>query len=289
MPSVTSAQPAPRSIPMDRILSLPPFPAVARKLLALVARPNFTILEVSHCVRSDAVFSAEVLRLANSAMMGLRYEVVSIMHAISVLGMERLKNVVLTVAMRDFLRGGKQAGMVRLCWRHNLATALAAEELAQACSIEKSDAYTAGLLHDLGRLALVSAYPSEHAAAKECWGFEGEEALAREERHFGINHREAGLLLAEKWGLPSMLREVMSMGSAPRSGPFTVVRLIAVAGGVADRVGFSLSEPSLAWDPEWLHQELPAPAWSQIAPRLDGLQESLLMKINLFESEFLQG
>ena len=60
-----------------------------------MGKPNFTIPEVSQLIRSDAVFAAEVLRLANSAMLGLRYEVMSIMHAISVLGMDRLQSLVM--------------------------------------------------------------------------------------------------------------------------------------------------------------------------------------------------
>ena len=287
--AASSQSAPPRSIPVHRILELPPFPAVARKLMTLMGKPSFTIPEVSQLIRSDAVFAAEVLRLANSAMLGLRYEVMSIMHAISVLGMDRLQTLVMTVAMRDFLRGGKQPGLVRLCWRHNLATALVAEELAESCWIEKSDAYTGGLLHDLGRLALISAFPTEYAAAVDCWSQPGEQALQCEEQALGINHHEAGLVLADKWGLPSPMRELLSTSLIPKTGPFTVPRLVSIACGLADRLGFMLGEPSAGWDMEWLEGELPPEMWLRAAPKAAALQDSIPMKINLFECEFLPG
>jgi HD-like signal output (HDOD) protein len=68
----------PRSIPVNRIIELPPFPPVARKLMSLVAKPKVTIPEVSTLIRSDAAFAAEVLKLVNSATMALRHEVRSV-------------------------------------------------------------------------------------------------------------------------------------------------------------------------------------------------------------------
>ncbi len=279
----------PQSLPVDRLVTLPPFPAVARKLMVLLARPNFTVLEASHLVRSDAVFAGEVLRLANSAMMGLRYEVVSIMHAISVLGMDRLRNLVLTVAMRDFVRGAKPVGILRLCWRHNLAAALLAEALADDCHIERSDAYTAGLMHDLGRLALVAACPAEYGKVLAAAPASTKELLNCEDRLVGINHRDAGALLAEKWGLPSLLRELLCLGASPRTGPFTLPRLAIVACSLSDRIGFSLGECTDAWDLDWLRQQLPPGAWSRFAPKADALRDATLLRLNAFESEFLPG
>jgi HD-like signal output (HDOD) protein len=170
-----------------------------------------------------------------------------------------------------------------------LATALAAEAMAEACLLERSEAYTAGLLHDLGRLALVAAYPDEFATAAECWSRDGEAALRCEEEALGINHRQAGLLLAEKWGLPSILWGVLCTGMAPKNGPFTVTRLVCVACGVAERIGFSLRESNIAWDAEWLEQQLPSAAWARLGPKAELLRESIPLKINLFECEFLLG
>lgn len=273
---------------VDRILNLPPLPAVACKLLQVLSKPNFTLLDVSQLIRSDAVFAGEVLRLANSVLLGLRYEVVSIMHAISVLGVDRLQNLVLTVAMRDFIRGSRNLRMLRLCWRHNLAAALAAEALAEACGIAKSEAYIAGLMHDLGRLAMIAAYPVEYSDILECGGAEGER-LDLEERLLGINHRQAGGLLARAWGLPLVLHQVVCMDCAPARVPLTVVRVSFIACGLASRMGFPIGQCQDGWDSAWLEAELPPAVWGRVAPQAERLREQIPLKINLFECEFLAG
>ncbi len=232
-------------------------------------------------IRRDPAMAAEVLRLANSAMVGLRYEVMSIMHGISILGTSRLQSLVLTVGMRDFFQGGGSVAL-RYCWRHHLATALLAEDLAEPCAIERAEAYTAGLLHDLGYLALISAFPVEAEGLGETWSSLDASA---EQRIFGIDHRQAAVLLADAWGLPSTLRAVLEEpGDESR---MTVPRLIRIASDVADRLGFAvLPGPASEWDPEWLSMQLPPAAWTEISPRLAGLCESVPTKINLFECEF---
>lgn len=266
-------------------------PAVARQLLALLAKPNFTIPEVSQLIRADAVFAAEVLRLANSAMLGLRYEVMSIMHAISVLGVDRLRGLVLTVAMRRFLGTRSQAHLVKLCWRHNLATALWAESLAEPCGIERADGYAAGLLHDLGRLALIAAYPAEyHAAIEECREA-GPGAVWSEGRYLGIELAEANGLIADEWGLPSALRAVLCTCRPPGVGApgtlFTIPNLAYVACGLADRQGFTVAPHVPEWDEGWAADCLPASVWPGLTPSLEELRESVATRVNLFECEFL--
>lgn len=267
--------------PIERIQQLPTLPAVARKLTAVLAKPNFTIPEVSSLVRSDPAMAAEVLRLANSAMIGLRYEVMSIMHGISILGTSRLQSLVLTVGMRDFLRG-RQGPMMRQCWRHHLATAMVAEELAEDCSVERADAYTAGLLHDLGYMALISAFPAVAESLGETWA--GLDADA-ERGVFGLDHGQAALLLAEQWGLPSTVRAVLE-GPAD-DAMLTMPRVIAIASGLADRIGFAvLPGPVPDRDDKWLAAQLAPAVWANVSRRLGGLFESIPVKINLFECEF---
>lgn len=287
--SVSSPVAPPPNVPVDRLLALPPFPAVARKLMVLLAKPNVTIPEVSQLVRSDAVFAAEVLRLANSAMMSLRFEVVSIMHAISVLGMDRLKNLVMTVAMRDFIRGARQIRMLRLAWRHNLAGALMAEALAEACSLERPDAYTAGLLHDLGRLALIAAWPAEYEQVLAEATPGGEDLLSCEARIVGIDHQAAGEVLGREWGLPGSLRELLCLRNTASTGPFTLIRLAQLCCRLSDRVGFPIGQCGDGWDLDWLQQQLPPAAWARFSPKANGLRESVLIRVNAFEAEFLPG
>ena len=113
-------------------------------------------------LRIDPALSAEILRVSNSALYGLSRRVDNVSHAIVVLGTEVVKRLALTVALGRFSHGFLRNQGLRICWDHSVACALIAEELAQAMDVAKDRAYTAGLLHDVGRLALLACYPNEY-------------------------------------------------------------------------------------------------------------------------------
>jgi HD-like signal output (HDOD) protein len=274
---------------------------VARKLLSLVDRETSTIPEVTQIIRSDAAFASEVLRLANSAVLGLRYEVLSIMHAVTVLGMDRLRALVLTVALRDFLSGARHAELLRRCWRHNFASALVAEWLAASCWIERSDAYTAGLLHDLGQLALISLHPVEYTAMLDHALESRKDLLDAETATFGINHCQAGRWIAEHWGVPAKLRVIVCSESADHESPspgeaLPLSQLSALACCVANLTGFVLQPPTqpdhdqpseAALVATLLQSSLPPAVWNKVEPQILETVDSIPFKINVFETEFL--
>jgi putative nucleotidyltransferase with HDIG domain len=265
--------------------SLPPFPAVARKLLALLGSGNYTVPQVAALVKADAAFAVEVLRLANSALVGLRYEVVSIVHAISVLGTDRLRSLVLTVALRDLIASAKGQALVRACWRHNLAAALVAEAMADGCSLDSNDAYTAALLHDIGRLALVATFPARYPVD---WAEDGVEAMARETAVLGINHAEAGAIVAEQWQLPVELRRNLATQLVvPAPDAFTMAHLVSVACGVAGMLTPLLNGKRRDWSDSWIRERLPEKAWAAAEQCLDELRQAVPVQLDMLEAEFL--
>ncbi len=254
----------------------------------LVGRENVPIPDVSRLIRTDAAFTAEVLRLANSAMFGLRYEVVSILHAISVLGMDRLKALVLTVGMRDFLSGASQMELMKRCWRHNLASALSSEWLADYCRVDKSVAYTAGLLHDLGRLALMMMNPAQYHELIRMVEETGQDIAECEKLAFGIDTCEAGVWVAQDWSLPAALREVICCHHQIPPAAACELSLVAPLGcRVADSLGFTVMGPLPEDNHNWVRESLPADLWEKVETRLPELYEMVPFKINLFECEFL--
>ena len=118
------------------IQTLRPFPAVACHLMKLVdGATKVDFGEVSRVLMADAAFSSQVLRVANSALFGARYEIKSILQALCVVGVDRLHDLVVTIALKDYVGRGDNLFLDR-CWRHNLATALWCEALADHCNIE---------------------------------------------------------------------------------------------------------------------------------------------------------
>jgi len=267
--------------------SLPPFPPVAARLLRLVSNEIASFKEISDVIRTDAAISTEVLRLSNSAILGLRYEVKSVLHAVTLLGVERLKGLVVTVALRDFLCSIRHHQAFTRCWRHNLACALISESLADACWIDKGIAYTAGLMHDLGRLALLAAHPDEYGQLLQSCDNPAA-MLARERAAFGLDHAQAGHWLAADWELPDELSDVMASHHEPSSGdPSSLGNLVALGCRMADSFGFPVCGDAQELDRQWIEARLPATAWMKMEPQLDAIAAGVALKINLFECDFL--
>ena len=140
---------------------LPPFPPIASRLLGLLAREEGGLREISDLINKDAAFAAEVLRIANSSLFGLQSKISSILQSIAFLGTERVKGLAFTVAIRCYLKRALAHDILRRGWRHNLACAVIAEEMSGRLYLDGAQAYTAALMHDIGRLAFLAAYPRQ--------------------------------------------------------------------------------------------------------------------------------
>lgn len=220
------------------LINLPPFPAVAARILQLLLQENASVKDLSALVEMDIAFSTEILTLANSALFAFRSEITSILQASVLLGFERLKAIALTVGLRSYVRNFLTPGLLG-CWRHSLACALISEQIGPACLVEREQAYVAGLVHDIGRLALATiepvAYKKLMAEAEE----KSIDILAREEDLFGVDHPEAGKWLAEQWNLPKLFADVAALHhSEPAPGEPDMVGVVRVACRLADCIGF---------------------------------------------------
>jgi len=226
---------------------LPPFPAVAAQILQLVSKDDINLCEVGTLIGADPVFAADVLQIANSALFAISFHVRTIPHAIAVLGIERVKALALTRALGRYLAPALKVQALRRCWQHSLAGAILAERLARTCGIDRELAYTAGLLRDIGRLALLVKYPQPYANMLFVTQEHGFDLLATERDLFDVDHCQAGYWLAEKMQLPPELCEVVSRHHEDSTdAPFGLVQLAHVADLMSDALGFgvfSLVEP----------------------------------------------
>ena len=130
-------------------LRMPPFPQVALKVLQLASDENVQLSKLGELISSDPAFASEVLTIANSLLYAPRYPIKSILQAIEVLGAGHLQGLCLTVGVRAYL--GKSLGhpAMRTLWRHNMACALIAQQIASAGTMDRDIAYTAGVMHGI--------------------------------------------------------------------------------------------------------------------------------------------
>jgi putative nucleotidyltransferase with HDIG domain len=223
------------------IKNLPPFPAVALQLMGLLDS-DVPVKDVVKLLRMDSALSAEILRVSNSPLYGLSRHVDSVSHAVVVLGGDAVKRLALTVALGRFTQKFMKHKGLRRCWDHSVACALIAEDLAEFAGQTQARAYTTGLLHDVGRLALLACYPDEYenllaVAAENDFDFR-----TTEKKLFEIDHCSAGHWLCKSWNLPPDMTEAIARHHEEDLAQGSLTSLIAVADGLAAALGYGTAE-----------------------------------------------
>ena len=227
---------------------LPPFPAIAHRILALAGQEDTSAQEVSGLIRLDPSFSAELLRFANSALFGVRREVTSLTQAVAILGMDRVRSMATFVALNNMVRTSVRALALRKVWVHSVITAIVAEEAARVSRLDREVAYTTGLLHNLGTLGLMSAYPDEYSRMLEVSNDFGFDLLETERDLFEIDHCDAGAYLAVDWHFPDQLAAAIATHhDEPAPNHPTLDNLIRISWRLTDALGYTAFSPAKNW------------------------------------------
>jgi HD-like signal output (HDOD) protein len=222
-------------------LRLPPFPQVAIRVLQLANNENAQMSQISSLIASDPAFASEVLSVANSAFYSPRYPSTTVAQAVAMLGANRLQGMCVTVGVRAYLGKSMNLPALRNLWRHNLACAILAQRLSASGDIDPDFAYTSGILHDIGRMALAVIQPKAYAELLETHHGPSPSVLAAERELFGWDHCEIGRQLIADWKLPSNFEAVVADHLAPRrdDGVWDVPELVKVSCAMASALGFA--------------------------------------------------
>jgi HD-like signal output (HDOD) protein len=180
---------------MRQLRSMPPLPDVASRVLAIVREPDYSLDELVAVVRTDPALTGRILKLCNSSLFGLQKEIQSVSDAVAYIGARNLVKLVLVTCTGSYFRGLPDNGYADpgQLWTHTLACATACQSLAERCGYgQPAAAFTAGILHDIGRIALVQALEPHvlQQAATELMD-PSADLLDVERRLFGIDHAAA--------------------------------------------------------------------------------------------------
>ena len=264
---------------------IPAFPPIAIRLLQVLANENVGISEILEPLRADPAFSAEILRRANSALFGFSSQINSLQHALVVLGLRRVRTLTMTVATGIYLKKALEIEGLRTCWRHTLACALLTEDLARASLMHLDVAYTAGLLHDVGRLGLLVAHPAQYSdflrtAGEKAASPEPFDLLDYEKQVFGIDHCEAGNWLAGQWMLPQEFAVVTGRHHDRPSGQETdLLALVYWGCQLANTLGFYVVDTGHFLGFEDIRGALPEAARRRFPDDRDALRELVEKRI----------
>jgi HD-like signal output (HDOD) protein/CheY-like chemotaxis protein len=204
---------------LGRIQTLPSLPSLYFKLMKEMASPDATTDSIAALVSEDISLTAKLLQLTNSAFFGVPTPVTSAKEAVQILGFSTVKTLALSIYVFSRFDPDRMPGFpTERLWRHSMATGLlarriAAGEKADFAAVEAS--FTAGILHDLGKLVFGFAMPElyrlavERAAEKQILQAQAETEI------IGAGHPEAGAYLLGLWGLPPSIVEAVAWHHAP--------------------------------------------------------------------------
>jgi HD-like signal output (HDOD) protein/CheY-like chemotaxis protein len=218
---------------------LPSLPAACRALNRALENEDVAMSEVKDIVESDVGMSAKVLQLVNSSFFGLSRRISSVEQAVRNLGLNTLRSLVLANVLFEEL-AGDNLEMLHSEQSHSL---LAAQYARRFCLEPRQVeiAVTAALLHNVGRLALISRLPAEHRANREYAEVHGVGTAEAERARLGVTHAEVGAYLLGLWGLPHDVTEAVGLHHLPLESrasldPSAVVRLAELL--AAEALGF---------------------------------------------------
>jgi putative nucleotidyltransferase with HDIG domain len=243
---------------------LPSLPAVVMELLSSIDAQDVDISVLAKKVSHDQALMAKTLRLANSPVYGLQVKVTTLSQAITFLGFQATRNLIIAAAVTGCFAEGQCAGFdYKGFWRHSIATATCARVLARRMKFNQDYAFTAGLLHDIGRLVLVTSFPERYAQALAMRKQTDCELLEAERQVLGVDHVAAGIALAGHWNFSDTMRLAIAHHHDPEApGAGFLATIVHVANAIvhaldiardADELVPAVS--SVAWTALGLNEE----------------------------------
>ena len=206
----------------ERILGsfekLPTFSILLNRLMATLSHEDVSFRELAAIIETDAVLAGNLLRVVNSPLYGRQFTINSVRHAIAILGSVKIRNLVLGLS----LSGRWTDARVSNQWNprqfntHSVAVAVLSDLVALETPVPYPEgAFTAGLLHDVGKLLIAVATPETFESLFDIYATCGDAANDAELEIVGVTHAEISGAIARKWNLPTPIQEAVAHHHSP--------------------------------------------------------------------------
>jgi HD-like signal output (HDOD) protein/CheY-like chemotaxis protein len=205
---------------VSQMSSLPSLPSIYMQLMKEVESPDPSIKKIGEIISKDSGMTAKILQMVNSAFFGLRRHISNPADAVSLLGLDIVKSLVLSIHIFSQFSQARIPGFsLEDLWEHNMAVGALSKQIGKAEKQEQQvvdDSFTAGLLHECGKLILAARLPEEYAEMLSLVSAEGLPEVEAERKVFGATHPEVGAYLLGLWGLPYSIVEAVAFHHSPR-------------------------------------------------------------------------
>jgi len=208
---------------INQIDQLPSLPRIYVELTELLKTPNVSSSTIGEVIERDISMTAEILKLVNSAFFGVGHLIASSGEAVAYLGKETVRTLVLSMLVISDQNEPVIAGYsMESLWAHSLRVAMIAKKIAGSILADKKmieESFTAGMLHDVGRLILLSKLPAQYARVVESAQQNRTGLPAAEQLEFKVTHAEVGGYLLGLWGLPGPIVDAVTWHHFPGKNP----------------------------------------------------------------------
>ncbi len=196
---------------------LPTLPVVASKLISLMSKEETTMADIANLVSRDVALSTKILKVSNSAFYSFPQQIGSIQQAVSILGTNAVRSLVLSFSFLNVRKGSHQNSFdFKKFWEYSLASAVASKMLADKVNgCDPEEVFVSGLLQNLGELIFARTFPEEYEQVLNSESASGDDRLAIEESIIGLNHCRIGFEVAKQWGFPQSLLSTLRYHHTP--------------------------------------------------------------------------
>ncbi|MBI5091585.1 MAG: HDOD domain-containing protein [Candidatus Hydrogenedentes bacterium] len=222
-----------------QINTLPALPETVNRVREAMINPLSSVAEVGEIIKMDPPIAAKVLSVSNSAAYGFPSRVDDVVLGVTLLGLRETYAIVLAAAVVDFFESSRRFDY-KAFWLSAMCCAAAARITAKTCRPEAlGGAFSAGLLHDIGRVALAEVAGDRYAQVPS--SLHGLDLIAAEEEVLGMAHPEAGYELAAHWSLPAGIAEAIRFHHNPERASKEYAETVAVT-AVASAMAYAASD-----------------------------------------------
>jgi len=234
---------------------LPTLPAIAMQVFQITSNPNFAPSDLSDLIENDPSLTAKVLKTVNSAFYGIQQEVGTVKQAVILLGSDEIVDMAFGMAASEVFDIEAYPGVIdpRALWRHSICTALISQYLCrQSEECKNMGAFTAGLLHDVGKIFFIKHFPDLYQEIHSNQKKHNLPLHEMEEDILGVNHAAIGGFLISKWNLPQPLIQATGFHHQPAAAP--KFSQLAALVGLADYIHWQIIEGQDK-DPDEFHAQ----------------------------------
>lgn len=232
----------------DQLGDLPSAPIILSQALKLTSDLQSSISDLVRSLSADQSLSARIIRISNSPLYARLQRVATLDEAIRILGFKQLKSIIVTATTFQMFENCAHAKIATDLWHHSLSTAIGSRMIAQKYGqIDKEESYLAGLLHDIGKLALLQITPNVYEEIIAIVKMSKMSFIDVENKELGFNHSDVGESLLANWEFPTQIitaiAEHHTGNLKQRSSSLKLCQIIALADSISRYNGASFYEP----------------------------------------------